>query len=259
MRVLVAEDNLVNQAVAAGILQQAGHTITFAQNGLEAVHFATTERFDVILMDVQMPAMDGLTATGRIREWERTRARHIPIIAMTAHAGADDRERCLAAGMDDFVPKPISTGRLKQALDRVMRGTMVGASSPGAIPEPLPAPPTAPNSVSGIADELRQRLEGDEDLFQRVLGLFLENTPPHLATLETQLSAGDFPAVAATAHSLRGSLANVGATAAADLAREIEGMAQNQLLTPATLHEFRYQIDRVLAELGNDARRPVAV
>jgi signal transduction histidine kinase/ligand-binding sensor domain-containing protein/ActR/RegA family two-component response regulator len=116
--VLVAEDNVVNQKLAVTILERAGHRVTVANNGIEAVAKWKEERFDLIFMDVQMPEMDGLEATLHIRSAERRNGAHIPIIAMTAHAMTDDRERCLAAGMDDYVSKPVSRAGMLEALER---------------------------------------------------------------------------------------------------------------------------------------------
>jgi two-component system, sensor histidine kinase and response regulator len=115
-----AEDNLVNQKVATRFLEKQGHTVFAANSGKKAVEAWRGQFFDLILMDVQMPEMDGLAATGAIREQEKSAAKHIPIIAMTAHAMVGDRERCLAAGMDDYVSKPISAKDLFGAIERVM-------------------------------------------------------------------------------------------------------------------------------------------
>ena len=121
MRILLAEDNPVNQKVASRFLEKNGHSICIASNGLAAVEAAGREAFDVILMDVQMPEMDGFQATAAIRASEAGNARHVPIIAMTAHAMSGDRERCLAAGMDGYVPKPLRLKELFQAIAETTR------------------------------------------------------------------------------------------------------------------------------------------
>jgi CheY-like chemotaxis protein len=121
LRLLLVEDGLVNQRVAVGLLEQRGHAVTVANNGLEALERlaeAGEGAFDVVLMDVQMPEMDGFEATAAIREGERNSATHIPIIAMTAHAMKGDRERCLATGMDDYVSKPLRPAVLYEAVER---------------------------------------------------------------------------------------------------------------------------------------------
>lgn len=118
LRILVAEDSLVNQKLAVGLLEKHGHSVTIANNGKEAISAVTSQQFDIVLMDVEMPEMDGLEATAAIRTWEKSRGRHIPIIAMTAHAMKSHREMCLEAGMDDYVSKPIRAqelfGKLKE-------------------------------------------------------------------------------------------------------------------------------------------------
>jgi two-component system, sensor histidine kinase and response regulator len=116
VRILLAEDNRVNQAVASRLLSKLGHSIVIANNGKEAVDLLKQQTFDLVLMDVQMPEMDGIVATERIRECERSTHVHIPIIAMTAHAMQGDRERCLAAGMDGYITKPINADELKVAI-----------------------------------------------------------------------------------------------------------------------------------------------
>ena len=133
-KILLAEDNPVNQKVATRFLEKQGHSIVVADSGVKALAAWQEEPFDLILMDVQMPEMDGLEAAGEIRKQELLRKRdnlpesHIPIVAMTAHAMVGDRERCLAAGMDDYVSKPIKSGDLFAAIDRVMNNAKaVGA------------------------------------------------------------------------------------------------------------------------------------
>jgi CheY-like chemotaxis protein len=118
LRVLIAEDNGVNQALAAGLLRRDGHVVTIVDNGVAAVAAATTGTFDVILMDVQMPEMSGLGATAAIRAHELTTGGHVPIIAMTAHAMPGDRVRCLVAGMDDYLAKPVGRDALRRAIER---------------------------------------------------------------------------------------------------------------------------------------------
>jgi CheY-like chemotaxis protein len=115
----MAEDNVVNQKVALRILQKQGHSVALATTGFEALKKAAERTFDLILMDVQMPDMDGLAATGAIREREKTTGGHVPILAMTAHAMKGDRERCLAAGMDGYVSKPVRPRELAKAIEEV--------------------------------------------------------------------------------------------------------------------------------------------
>ena len=118
LHVLLAEDNVVNQRLAASLLKRRGHGVTTVVNGEEALAAILITSFDVVLMDVQMPVMDGLEATAKIRLGERATMSHLPIIAMTAHAMTGDRERCLAAGMDDYLSKPLSPQRLYEVVER---------------------------------------------------------------------------------------------------------------------------------------------
>jgi len=121
LRVLVAEDNIVNQRLAAAFITRRGHDAVVVSNGREAVDTWTREAVDGIFMDVQMPEMDGFEATSRIRDLERGRATHVPIVAMTAHAMSGDRDRCLEAGMDDYVTKPISLREIDRVLQVLMQ------------------------------------------------------------------------------------------------------------------------------------------
>jgi CheY-like chemotaxis protein len=125
LRVLLAEDNAINQTIAVRVLEKGSHAVTVAENGQAALNACSTPSFDLILMDIQIPGMDGLEATAAIRKKEISTGAHMPIIAMTAHALKGDRERCLAAGMDGYVSKPIRTAELFAAIESVMRESPV--------------------------------------------------------------------------------------------------------------------------------------
>ncbi|MBM3285369.1 MAG: response regulator, partial [Candidatus Aminicenantes bacterium] len=132
LRILLAEDNRVNQMVIVHLLKKHGHEVTVAANGQDVLAALEKDRFDLILMDVQMPTMDGYEATDMIRKREGKKGRHIPIIAMTAHAMKGDRERCLQAGMDDYIPKPLRLDQLLEKIDRVVRAGRTNSSSRGS-------------------------------------------------------------------------------------------------------------------------------
>jgi CheY-like chemotaxis protein len=132
LRILLAEDNLVNQKVAMRLLERAGHSVRVAGSGREAVTAFRSEAFDLILMDVQMPEMDGLEATAAIRAAEAAAGTHVPIIAMTAHAFAEDGERCLAAGMDAFLTKPVRVAQLHEVIARMVDPAVQRAGDPDA-------------------------------------------------------------------------------------------------------------------------------
>ena len=168
LRILLAEDNPLNQAVALGMLEKEGHTLTLAENGLEAVRLYQLERPDLILMDVQMPGLDGLGATQEIRAAEEGSAYRTPIIAMTAHAMAGDSERCLQAGMDAYLSKPLAKGLLLATI-----ASIVEKGDPMVAPANIAAP-------SFNRTTLLDDLDGDTVLLDQVTTLFKENTPTYL-------------------------------------------------------------------------------
>jgi CheY-like chemotaxis protein len=144
----VVEDNGVNQKVARSLLEKAGHSVTIAENGMRALDLVGAERFDMIMMDIQMPEMDGYEATRRIRENEKRTGRHTPIVAMTAHALAGDRERCLAAGMDGYLAKPYDPPQLWEVLSRLgpARAARQGSQT-DAIADPAGTSPGPPSGT----------------------------------------------------------------------------------------------------------------
>jgi PAS domain S-box-containing protein len=205
-RILVVEDNPVNQLVATGLLTALGYTCDTANDGLAAIEAARDTDFDAILMDVQMPQMDGYTATRHIRAHETGRRR--PIIAMTAAAIAGERERCLEAGMDDFLTKPVDANRLADTLRRWL----------------VPAPWYAERLDLERLEELRG-LDDPEDgssYVDRAIGNFLGGADGHLASMEAAAAAGDAAQLRAVTHRLAGSALNLGAVALGEAARELE-------------------------------------
>jgi CheY-like chemotaxis protein len=214
LRVLVAEDNPVNQKLAVGILAKRGHSVRVAQNGREAVEAVAEQPFDLVLMDVHMPEMGGFEATGLIRRRERADGRRLPIVAVTARAMTGDRERCLEAGMDDYLTKPMKVKDLLDIIDRLVIKSAVAEGGP------------ADNAGESAFEDrvLRDRFDGDLDLLRLVAGTFLESTPPLLHDMRQAIAAGDAGSVSRIAHRLRGSLANFGADQAVDAAFRLERM-----------------------------------
>jgi len=192
-RILLAEDNVVNQRVAMGILNKVGHTVVLAANGIEAVAAVEAGGVDLILMDMQMPEMGGEEATGLIRAREREHGGHVPIIALTAHAMKGDREICLAAGADGYVPKPLSPQHLLDQIDELI-GNL---STPAVVP-----------------DQERQRLLAsvghDEALFAEVVQLFTTDAPAQLARIRGAIATGSGEAIYRAAHTFHGAAANFG-------------------------------------------------
>ncbi|MFA4966063.1 MAG: response regulator, partial [Thermoleophilia bacterium] len=230
LRVLLAEDHCVNQELVARLLTKRGHTVTVASNGREAVDHLCTDEFDVVLMDLQMPVMDGLAATAAIRDPRSPVRRHdVPIVAMTAHAMKGDRDRCLAAGMDAYVPKPISASALMGAL-----ADLLGAEPPRQAPRQAGGPPERPPASAESADHpdlfdlaaVLGRMEGDEAVAKRVARMFLADLPALLAGIEEAAEASDAEALALNAHTLKGSAATLGGRRAQEASLHLETVAR---------------------------------
>ncbi len=228
-RILLAEDNRVNQQVAVGILRKLGcRHVDVAANGTEALRAAAGGRHDLILMDVQMPEMDGLTAARRIRSGAAGQgAALVPIVALTAHATGEDRERCLAAGMNDYLAKPVTPEALCRALERWLPRDGVESASGACPAEPAgqaPASRVDGSAGLGVAPDTQRppvfdragllgRLMGDEKLADTVVQGFLEDAPRLLAALRLCVEAGDVPGAERQAHTIKGASATVGAEA----------------------------------------------
>jgi signal transduction histidine kinase/DNA-binding response OmpR family regulator len=231
LRILLAEDNSVNQQVAVRWLERLGHRVRVASTGRQVIALWQAEPFDVILMDVQMPEMDGFEATRIIRQQEQDRPCRIPIIAMTAHAMKGDRERCLAAGMDDYVAKPIRREELIAALERVCsrRPQVHHCLTPTNAPSPSALEPTV---VIDLAAAL-ERLNGDTALWAELVELFLRDTPQLLQQIEAALASGDVEALRRAAHSVKGSAAYIGCSTLSALAARLEQLAVAPLVESA--------------------------
>jgi CheY-like chemotaxis protein/HPt (histidine-containing phosphotransfer) domain-containing protein len=218
-RILLAEDNPVNQQLAVHLLAKMGHRVDLAGNGREAVEMAANFAYDLIFMDVQMPELDGLAATREIRSLPGPAGR-IPIIAMTAHALAGDRERCLAADMDDYVSKPINPRDMAEAVQRQLSRPGPEASPPAA------SPARVETGVVFDLKELSARLDGDRALMAELAQIFLSSAPARLPPLEAAVMERDYRAVVFLAHGLKGELGNLSAKAATRAAGELEAAAK---------------------------------
>jgi signal transduction histidine kinase/DNA-binding response OmpR family regulator len=210
LRVLLAEDNAVNQKLVMRLLEGQGHRVVLAPNGREALAALDGEPFDVVLMDVQMPEMDGYEATAVLREREKAAGRHTPILALTAHALKGDRERCLEAGMDGYLSKPIRAEELFQALHDLAPP----ARAEGERPEVFDR--TA--ALSSVGDS--------ESLLREIAGLFLEHSPGLLREVRAAIDQGDARRLKRAVHSLRGAAGHFAAAAVADAARRLEAMGE---------------------------------
>jgi signal transduction histidine kinase/DNA-binding response OmpR family regulator len=250
LRILLAEDNPVNQRLAVRLLEKQGHAVTVAETGRTAVatwiQAETGSPFDLILMDVQMPDMDGLEATTTIRSRERRTGRRVPIVAMTAHAMQGDRERCLDAGMDGYLSKPLVTRELWDAVDRVTADRRVPAPGPSATE---PDPDTAAHRWQH--DAALARVEGDQRLLQELIALFVDDAPREIVAIRAALDAGDAVRLTAAAHTLKGAAATVAATAIAEAAHRLEelGRAEDLARARRALARLEQTVTDLLAEL----------
>jgi CheY-like chemotaxis protein/HPt (histidine-containing phosphotransfer) domain-containing protein len=258
IRILLAEDNVTNQQVALGILKKLGLRADAVADGAEAIRALETIAYDLVLMDVQMPEMDGLEATARIRDPRSSVLHHrVPIIAMTAHAMQGDRDRCLEAGMDDYVTKPISPEALATALDRwlpleeaapTVHGQAARAPAVRAAAAPSPAVAgTGSESQVPVFDAsgMMDRLMGDQALARIVVDGFLEDAPRLIEALGNSLEAGDATAAIRGAHTIRGASATVGGEAVRAVAWEMETSA-----TAGDLDAVLARLPELESELG---------
>ena len=281
-RLLLVEDNPVNLAVGEKLLSVLGYACDIAVNGQIALEKMATGQYDLVLMDCQMPVLDGYSATRewRDRETLRKSPRRLPIVAMTANAMAGDRQRCLDAGMDDYLSKPVSREQLENCLQRWLPGR--ASFEPREMPEPAAKPLPALHAVPAIAspqrpgapvtfpvldhsmlDEL-QEIAGNETA--RIIALFLEDAPRLIAQLESAASLPDLDAMRDAAHTLKSSSANVGAMALSTAAKRVElGARAMKLDRPAVavalvIAEYaraRMALQGHVSQLNRNTRVPV--
>jgi CheY-like chemotaxis protein len=233
MRILLCDDNAINQKVAARILQQLGYQPGLANNGHEALDALDRQPYDFILMDVMMPEMDGLEATRLIREQQKNGAPNyssrIVIVALTAHAMQGDREKCLAAGMDDYLAKPIRPADMRQVIERwnPQNGTTHLARSAPAAASPAAAEPPVE------MDRLNSLVDGDPDGLRELVELYLKQTTQQLAQLEAAVRASQADEVRRVAHSCAGASATLGMNRLVPMLRDLEKQGASGTLTTA--------------------------
>jgi CheY-like chemotaxis protein/HPt (histidine-containing phosphotransfer) domain-containing protein len=245
--ILLAEDSAVNQKLVCGLLVRQGHRVTAVGNGREAMAAVETGRFDLLLLDVQMPEIDGLQVAAAIRGREQQNGGHLPIIAMTAHAMPGDREACLRAGMDGYVSKPIRLRALVESIDAAL-------SRNKPAPEPAPgAPPLDDDSDSPLDwSKATASVQGDERLLRTVAQAFLAESPRLLASMRRALGQNDSAAMRTAAHTLKSSLNYLGASRAFELASRLEAEARDGIEnnTSETLAGLENQIEQIAAQLS---------
>jgi two-component system sensor histidine kinase/response regulator len=228
LRLLLAEDNVVNSKLAMTLLRKWGHDVTLATNGREALdslEAAGFKGFDAVLMDVQMPEMDGMEATAAIRAGERTLGIHLPIIGVTAHAMKGDRERCLQGGMDGYVSKPIRPDTLFSEMARVIPGCVSQEAKPATASAAASATRNAELSEALDRTALLDRVEGDMELLGEIIELFKEDSARQVAAIRDALDTKQAEVVRRAAHTLKGTCGNLGVPQAAATALELEKLA----------------------------------
>jgi two-component system sensor histidine kinase/response regulator len=236
LRILVAEDNPVNQQLALHLLERRGHSAVVAENGREALAAMKKHRFDMVLMDVQMPEMGGLETTRAIREREKSTGEHVPIVAMTAHAMQGDREHCLEAGMDGYLAKPLDP--------RIFEQTVEGLASPQEETEPGAAVSKTIEAVDGAS--LLGRFDGNRKLVRTLVQAFLADCSRMISRIRKASGARDVAALADAAHAFKGAIGNFGVSAAFETAREIEKQARQGKLDGA--RELCQNLEEQIAE-----------
>jgi len=246
LHILLAEDGLVNQKVAVSLLEQRGHQVVVANNGEEAVAALGRQSFDVVLMDVQMPTMDGFEATARIREKEAGSGRHIPIIAMTAHAMKGDRERCLAAGMDGYIAKPIRAKELYAVVEG-MAADAVG---------PQPQGPEITRAETIDRDQVLEYTGGNAETLNALVALFAQECPKLMGKMREAITQGAAAELQQAAHTLKGSIQVFGVKRPAEAALRLETMGRNGNLAGAeqawsALQRETEWLMRTLSDLQN--------
>ena len=242
LRVLVAEDNEVNRALAVRLLAKRGHEAVVVATGLEAVAAWEHDRFDLILMDLQMPQMDGIAATAAIRDREKVRATYTPIIALTSNAASTDEARCLAAGMDAFISKPVRIAAFYETIAAVLDS---GASTytEGAVLPEIP-------EVFDLEVAL-EAVDGERELLDGMIAIFMRQTPRVMQDIDAAIAGGDAGALETAAHKLKGSIAMFGARAAREAAQRLEDLAEARELSaaPAAREALGAEVQRLSTAL----------
>jgi two-component system sensor histidine kinase/response regulator len=245
LNILLAEDGIANQKLAVAMLSRWGHTVTIANNGYEALEALANKPFDLVLMDVQMPEMDGLEATEEIRKKEKPTGQHIPIIAMTAHAMAGDREKCLCAGMDEYLSKPVRKAELYEALQATIGN--LGSN------EVEIAGPTN-GSPSSVVDweAAFAVVDGDRELLVDIATAAIEELRGLIERLINAVDDQDAPGIQSTAHSVQGTLRVFQNVEASGLVQKLEILGRENRLdeVPALFERLKCLLEQILTELS---------
>jgi len=245
-RILLAEDNITNQQVIRGMLKKFSLPVDIAVNGAEAVSALEKIAYDLVLMDVQMPILDGFGATAQIRSFQSNVLNHdIPVVALTANAMKGDREKCLAAGMTDYLSKPINIPSLIKVLDKYLpiqkSKTTLGEA------ETQPTTETSSDSLIFDRESMLSRLMGDQELAKIILQGFLGDIPAQIEILKAHSQKGDFQVVCRQAHTIKGAAANVGGEKLREAAHKLENLSRNQI--PADLENLILALEERFKQL----------
>ncbi len=249
LRILLAEDNPINQQVATRLLTKLGHDVQVVENGQLVLEALEKDEVDVVLMDVQMPVLDGFKTVEAIREQERTTGRHQFVVAMTAHAMSGDRERCLSAGMDDYISKPISATAVSKALARVTErshATLNGANQnevASAESSPVPSPFDFEATLA--------KFDGDRNFLNELFDIFLQTAPQMLESLRSAVEQRDLHTTGEAAHLIKGTVANFCADPSYAAARRLEQICHNEQLDEfaAAHQDLALEVDRLINAL----------
>ncbi|MCF7707695.1 MAG: PAS domain-containing protein, partial [Verrucomicrobia bacterium] len=260
VRILLAEDNIVNQKVSLRQLRKLGYTADAVANGIEVIQAISSIPYDIILMDCQMPEMDGYDATRRIRQIENEASsegrpcQHHYIIALTANALQGDREKCLASGMNDYISKPVQIADLQISLYRAVSATSPRDEQPADPEQPAAEEVLDSNALAGLRE---LRIPGEPDPLVELVDLFLEDAPKKLERIKTSLKSNDTKTLTIAAHSLKGSSSNLGARKLSSLCAELENQAKanNTVESPALIDKIEIEFDRVVKALINEKNK----
>jgi CheY-like chemotaxis protein len=272
LSILLAEDNIVNQTLAVKVLQKRGLMPAIAVNGREAIEVAAKVRFDLILMDVQMPEMDGLEATRHIRTSDECEInKYVPIIAMTANALAGDRERCLEAGMNDYISKPIEADDLYALIEKHTASIMTSFETvePESTPDDISAaqPSVPAQRISAMSLNIKKALKmvnNDESILRDIWEAFVKDAPRQIGLLKTAFEARNLEGLKSQIHLIKGMSANVGATTLKDESLRMEiavlkmdGKLEDEAKISAFVENMQSELEQVLKDMNTCLSQPL--